>query len=387
MTVGKSRTIWTRNFISIFIINFISGFGQQLANTLISPYASSLGAAEALVGTIAGATAVFALVIRPITGPAIVSFDNKKLLICAYTLNAVGNISYGFITNPSLLLFARACAGFGLGIGAPLCMVIASDSLPEDRMASGLGVFSLALAISQAVGPSVGLALRDAAGYRTTFFIAAGINVLAIVSALILRLPEKERTAFRVRLDTIIAREAVCPALILMCLNLAYSTFSAFMVLYAESKHIEGVGTFFTIYAMVLLVSRPVSGFLGDRFGPKAVFYPGVAMFAAAFLLIAYASSLPVLLASAAIAAVGYGSCQPMMQALCIRSVSRERRGAASSTNYIGTDLGHFFGPVIAGLVVERMGYSVMYMAAILPLILSVFIFFFVKMPKNAAED
>jgi len=50
-----------------------------------------------------------------------------------------------------------------------------------------------------------------------------------------------------------------------------------------------------------------------------------------------------------------------------MKLVPKEKRGAGSSTNYIGQDLGNLVGPVIAGSVVQSLGYSAMWRIMIIP--------------------
>lgn len=63
------------------------------------------------------------------------------------------------------------------------------------------------------------------------------------------------------------------------------------------------------------------------------------------------------------------GVLQPAIQAKCLKSVEAERRGAASSTYYIGTDLGQGGAAVIAGQLIPVYGYSGMFLFYMIPLL------------------
>ena len=122
---------------------------------------------------------------------------------------------------------------------------------------------------------------------------------------------------------------------------------------------------------MTLLVTRPMIGKLGDKYGLVKVFIPAFFAFAMAFMLISVANSTWMFLLAAFISAFGYGACQPAVQTLCMKRVPKEKRGAGSSTNYIGQDLGNLVGPVIAGSVVQALGYSAMWRVMILPVVVA----------------
>ena len=74
------------------------------------------------------------------------------------------------------------------------------------------------------------------------------------------------------------------------------------------------------------------------------------------------------LTAGSILKALGVGTLQPALQAATVQSVPPERRGAATSTFYIGTDLGQFSAPIIAGSLIDSVGYVSMFRIYILPL-------------------
>jgi len=50
-----------------------------------------------------------------------------------------------------------------------------------------------------------------------------------------------------------------------------------------------------------------------------------------------------------------------------MKVVPVNRRGAGSSTFFIGLDLGDLTGPVIAGAIIQLWGYKEMFLASLLP--------------------
>jgi MFS family permease len=93
-----------------------------------------------------------------------------------------------------------------------------------------------------------------------------------------------------------------------------------------------------------------------------------------AFVIVSFSTTLFSFLAAAFIAALGYGACQPAMQALTMKTVPNERRGAASSANYIGMDLGNLAGPMIGGIVAEALGYNAMWRIMTIPFVVGMVI-------------
>ena len=128
-------------------------------------------------------------------------------------------------------------------------------------------------------------------------------------------------------------------------------------------------------------------GKLTDRYGLVKIVVPSLICFAASFLIISYSRSLPMFLLAAFVAAFGYGASQPAIQALSLKCVPKERRGAGSSTNFIGTDLGSLLGPILAGAVADLLGYEVMWRVMILPVVFALVIVLFSRKRISRMEE
>jgi MFS family permease len=175
--------------------------------------------------------------------------------------------------------------------------------------------------------------------------------------------------------QTIFTVSALPMTVIMMLLIVGYSTFNAYMVPYAEGRGIESISVFFTVMALVMLAVRPISGKLTDVFGYKRIMIPAIVAFGASFLVIGTASTLTVVLVGAVLAAVGYGSAQPALMAMCMQSVPVLKRGVASNTLYIGMDLGFFLGPLLGSVVYAVSDYPTMYLTMIVPVAVSLVLF------------
>ena len=384
----KRQTIFHGNYLLICIINCVMNFGQFMTNTLLPRYANSMGTAATLVGFLSSAFSVTSLIVKPVSGPAVDSLDNKKIVFCGLTLVVIANAGYAMAGTYAVLLAFRFLHGVAMGLVTIACLTMASASLPEDRLTSGIAYYSMLQAVSSAIGPSLGLKLADSLGYPAAFLISAGFSVAAAALLTQVRLPQRnDRPPFRVNFKTIIAVEAILPACVMLCLAAAYITISSFLVIYAESIGVEGIGLYFTVNAVVLLASRPLVGKLAEKYGTARVLPAAIVCFAASLLLISLAKSLAAFLTAAVLMAFGYGACQPLIQALCIKSVSPDRRGSASATSYYGTDLGYILSPLISGVLIDRFGYAVMYRCMIGFLALGLVIFAFQSKKIRDLED
>ena len=361
--------IWNPLFISAFTVNFLVHVCTQMMNTLTAKYADFLGAPETIIGLATGLFALTALIFKIFSAPAIDTFNRKYILMGAIGVIFLAFVAYTLSYNIPTLLMARLLQGTGQAFTTTCCLTIASDSLPMEKMSSGIGYFALTSALGQAIAPAIGLWLIGIIGYNCTFAVLAGFMLIAFAAAACMKIEFTRTKKFAITLDSIVARECAVPATILFLLGMEYCCVTSFLVLYGESRGITGnLGLFFTVYAVTMLLSRPLIGTLADRFGPVKVLIPSMCCFAVSFLVISFSSSLMMLLVAAFVSAFGYGGCMPAVQAVAMCSVPKERRGAASCTSYIGQDMGNLVGPTLGGAIVQAAGYASMWRVMIIPM-------------------
>lgn len=366
-TGKKKAKIWNATFTSLFLANIFMYLGHQMCNTLVAKYADYIGASTLIIGLVSSSYAITALIFKLISAPAIDAFNRKYILFFAMCVMGLSLAGYSISRTIPVLMGSRLLQGVGQAFTATCCLTMASDSLPSDKMAQGIGYFSLAQASCQAIGPTIGLKLVEVVGYHATFAIGAAIIFIGAFCVLQIKVSYKSNNKFRFSIRNVIAKEAVIPAVVMFFLTLAFCNINSFLVLYADELGIENIGYFFTVYALALFL-RPLTGKLVDKYGNMCVLIPAMILFAIAFFIISIARSLPVFLIAAFISAIGYGSCLPTVQALSMRLVPKERRGAGSCTAYIGQDLANFAGPTIAGALIGVFGYSSMWRLMILPI-------------------
>lgn len=232
-------------------------------------------------------------------------------------------------------------------------------------------MFALFETIAQAIGPTIGLWLMDLVGFQFTFVISAVLMFLSALVVVFYKQPPFVRMKkFKISFDSVIAKDALKYAVLLFVFNFSFCVVSTYLVIYAAGRGVtENIGFYFTLYACVMLFSRPLIGRLTDKYGVAKVIVPALCCFVAAYMLISVADSLPVFLLASFFSAFGTGACQPAVQALCMKCVPKEKRGAASSTCYIANDLGTLVGAPVAGMLVEAFGYTVMWRVMTLPII------------------
>jgi MFS family permease len=326
------------------------------------------------------------LAIRPVAGPVTTKSDKRSLLIAVFIIGGVANLGYALFQSIPMFILFRVLTGIQYGFVGSLLMTLAGDSLPPEKMASGMGVYGVGAAVGTALAPSAGLYLLslgariagEGAGFRLAFLFASAMMLASVIPSVIL-LPDRERKRGAARsgawYTNILSAGALAPAGVMFFIITAYSLYNVYMVEFAAERGIAGIGAFFPVIAGTLVFSRPFSGRLADIHGASKTIFPGLVLLAVSFIVVSAGRSLAAVLAGGVAAALGYGATQPALQSMCLQSVTPVKRGVASNTVYIGMDLGLFLGPLCGSLVYERFNFSVMFMAGVVPVAAAIVLF------------
>lgn len=375
--MSQKETIWSAPYVALMATNFFQSMAAFMTNTTLPLYLDALGAATSMVGIVVGAFAITALLVRPFAGPAFDSFSRKRLLLAAQTVIAASLVGYGAVSSIPGLFCVRLLHGIGIGCSGPLAMSLVSEFLPVSRLASGISIYALAQSFAQVIGPAVGLWLAEAIGFSNAYFVSALSVLVAMVGVFFVKEPSRERLPYRFSLNRMFAREAVPKAAVLCLLCIAFAGTTSYLVLYGNLLGIGSMGTYFVVYALCLVGTRPLFGKMADRFGAPRVLLVGVLFFAASYVMLWQVRDFAGIIAVAVVASAGFGACAPLIQSMALGSVPVERRGAAANTSFTGMDVGMLIGPATSGFVIEALvpvvggqieAYSCMWLVMLAPL-------------------
>jgi EmrB/QacA subfamily drug resistance transporter len=112
-----------------------------------------------------------------------------------------------------------------------------------------------------------------------------------------------------------------------------------------------------SLYTLVLGISTPLSGYLGDRFGTKRIYLGGLALFAVGSLLAGLSASqgsLLFLIGARAIQGLGGGIALPLGMAMMFRAFPPGQRGAAFGVFGIVMVFAPAIGPLVGGWLVDH---------------------------------
>lgn len=376
--------LWTKDFILICLASLMTSIAMQILNSTISLYADSLGATATFSGIMATLFAVTAGVLRPIGGRFSDRNGRRLTIIIGTAVFAVSIMGFGvFAILPALLVF-RAIQGVGFSTSSTAAAAAVTDVTPRHRLGEGLGYFGLGYTMAMAIGPAIGIPFAKAGNYTLLYIITAAMVVLGLVFAFFCNYEKRRKNLTCHPADDILVQDtpnrgiwqffektALPASLAYMLCSLANGSVLAFVSLYAQKQGFNGITLFFLLQALMMFVSRFVTGRLYDRKGAMFVITPAVLIGITSFLLIILSKNETGFLIAGAVYGIAFGMLMPVFNTLAVQRAPAHRRGAASATFYLFIDIGIGLGSAIWGLVIDTMGFDAMFTGAAICLVLA----------------
>lgn len=334
--------------------SFFFMFSTMFVNPLINGYAKELGASSAFAGIIVGIMSLAAMFLRPVAGNLTDKFSKYRLSFIGGTLIFVGVMGYVLTPSSGWLLLFRLINGTGYVL-CTVCMTTwLAFLVPRQHVGEAMGFYGLMNALAMALAPAVSINIYQKIGYRTSLVASAVSALLMIVAIQFVgdhALPKK-RVRTQKKSFKIIQFNVLPVAILTTLFAIPYFVTQADIVTYVEQKHLTvAVGSYFLIYAVVLLIIRVGLKRYFDtvRFG--VWFWLSLVSTAAYIILLAIMNNDWQMALAAALMASGYGIIYSVLQSTALLLAPIEEQGLASATFYLGLDIAMAFGPMISGVI------------------------------------
>lgn len=364
--VNSNKKLFSKVYLLLTLVNIITAFGFSMISSIVSTYAVSLGAGLTLAGTLAGIFSISALIIRPFSGIALDILNKRNMCIVSTAMICLSFLGYAFTQNIPTMLFFRVLHGMSFGISSTASMALVSEYIPKERLGEGLGYFGLGQIISRICGPYIGIVIKDRFGYQKLFII---ITLLTVMAVILLFLVKVDKTAYRtirktdlnIRFEHLVVKDCIVYALVSGLFSLGNGITSSFLVLLGEERGIANIALFFTVNAIVLFILRFMVGRFIDRSSLTPIVIISLIFTGISMYMIGISTGISMILIAAVLVAIGQGTGQLSLQSACIRKVDAAKIGIATSTYYIGADIGQGLGPIIGGKISELYNYNMMF--------------------------
>lgn len=356
--------LWNKNYLKIWIGNFLIHFSFTLIVPLLPLYLSErFGADKQAIGVALSGYALMSLLIRPFSGWVVDSFPRKVVLIvCNFVFFA---LFAGYLVAGSLTAFTlfRTLHGAPFGATTVAASTVAIDVLPSERRAEGIGYYGLSNNLATAIGPVVAIGVLNAfaGNFQALFAISMAFSLFGFILDATIHMPRRDFVPEKpvISLDRFFLLKGWREALTMVCYAFSYGVVSTYVAIYGKEELgiTSGTGLFFSLFAIGLIVSR-LTGAKSLRRGlvtRNATF--GVIVSWMGYLTFASIPNAFGYYAAAFIIGMGNGHMYPAFQTMFINLAPNSQRGTANSSILTSWDAGVGLGVLVGGFLAEHFGY------------------------------
>lgn len=369
MADGYKERLWTKDFINVSIVNFALMMSMYLLLVTMAIYAAQeYDASMSMAGLVASIYIIGSMFGRLFGGKQISKTGGKKMLIISTVFVLILTTLYFIPLGIFGLIILRFLHGMAMGYAFTATGTIVAQIIPPSRNGEGIGYFSMSVVLSTAIGPLIGIMMITYGSFTHVFIFSTVMAVISLILGLTVRAPQvrmvqktgPKKFSFGEYFET----RALPISIVIFIMAFGYSGILSFITSYAQEINLIQAGSlYFTVYGIVVLLSRPFTGPLLDRKGANIIMYPAMISFVIGMLIISQASHTWIFLIAAMLLGFGYGNIQSITQALAIQVTPPHRMGLANSTYFIFLDLGLGIGPFLLGYIIPVIGYRGMYVA------------------------
>jgi len=371
--------IWIKDFFLTWINRFSFFLAHHLTRPILPLYLVSFGASSTVIGAVMAVFTITATATRIPVGLLIDRIGRKPFLIAGVALFAVGNFGYLWAPGILLMLPFRMLHGVGWSGCTTAVATLAADIAPPKRRGELIGYAAMASSLGGAIGPVAGFALLQRFDFSGVFFGAAALLFVSLILAAFVKEPEHgPRNNHRQRwIDLLVIPETLLPAVAVAFLSFGHGGILTFLPIHALKLGLENPGLWFGLYALCLLLSRPVAGPLSDRISRRAVIIPGLILNLLGIGILALAASPAWLMAAAVVGGFGTGAAQPALMTVAVDQTSPQRRGQSMAQYQCFYDLGIGLGSLTLGAFLDLVdqNFSLMYAATAVVALIGLWIY------------
>ena len=343
------------------IANLLLYAGVYLCQAVVPLAARGMGVGPLAVGWVGTAFFLATLTVRVPAGHATDRFGSQRPLVVGALLAGAASLLLALAGNPLALGLCRALQGMGLALFTTALAPRVAEGAETGRMTSAFSRFGISTNMAAALGPLAGIQLFEAGRPGAAYVLAAfACGAAALLAVRTPGSPGPPHADSEPRLPpSPLPSVGIGPwwpfVVAIGAFGITYAVHVDFVPVLAASRAIPAFGVYYTTYAAIIIVTRTLSGRIGDRFGRIWMVVPGGMAALAALFLLSQTTHLGELLVVAGLYAIAAGSIHPAVLAGLVERAPRERRGIASAVFYLAYDGGIALGGPSVGLLLARV--------------------------------
>jgi predicted MFS family arabinose efflux permease len=385
MATHTTRKILTRDFILCFVTQFIFTSAAFSLLPTLPIYLSRLGQTETEIGLLIGSFSVSSLILRPFVGRALLNIPEKYFMMIGSLFFAFGSVAYLFAPPFWPFLMVRIFQGIGFAFFTTASFTLVADISPEAHRGQSFSYFIVAVTISSALAPPLGMFIINRFGFSFLFWCCLGLSLCSLVITHKLGksqvVPPRDSST---QDGLFFSRKALQPSIFSFFPFFFWGAISTFFPIYAIKHGMTNPGLFFTTIGVMLILARVFGGRILDLYSRERIIMHSFTPYVVSMVLLSFSTTVPMFILVAVILSVGPAFLIPALMAYAV-----DRGGAsgpAMGTFNAVSDLGICLGPVIMGIVIQLTSYPTMFLCIALAAVINL-AYFYSSVRKNVSSN
>ena len=389
---SDSSSIFNATFIQLFIIQILSMMTFYSLFVIIGPYAvHTYHVSTTIAGLITGMTIIGTMVARFSAGIMTAKFSAKKLTILSMIILVPILLAYQYEGGIIYLLIIRFIQGLSVGLTGTVTNTAVINVIPLARRAEGIAYFSLATILGTAFGPFLALLIEQHYSYTILFWLEFVTGVVTLIASFLIDAKKvtikATSTNKKFNLKTLIEPKVLGISLTLGFVTFGYAALQSELDFYASDLNLVTFASyFFLVYALAILVSRPLVGRLMDNKNENYVVYPALIILAIGLFILGKMSNGWMMLLAAILIGFGFGNFQSAVQSTTTQMVPADRLTQTTATYFICYEFSLGFGPSIIGFIQPMLGYQNLFIVMAVIALIGIILYYFIHGRKVSAH-
>lgn len=357
-----------------FILLNGSLFLETLVYGLLAPlvpyYAETFGANQVQLGLLFAVYSLSLLVASFPAGMACDKIGYRPVLLSGMMLLIISTLLLAVIQSFGLMLLARFLQGLAGAAIWTAALSAATALTPPEKRGGRLGLMMALTGLGTIAGPLFSGFLVQSRGYQAPFIYTALVLVLLTLPYLWLKLPgpgagsQQENSSSGNYVRMLGNPRVLSVVLIIMAGSFSFGMLEPLLPMHLSLEFGMGsgeIGLVFGVLSLVFTISRPLTGYLSDRVGYKAMMLWGMGVTIVA--MPALALSTGIILMYAAGCLYSLSNCAMMTPCLPLLTQYSDQEGHSSYGRSFGMvnaaySVGLLLGPGLGGLVAEYFSFA-----------------------------
>jgi MFS family permease len=349
-----------RPLVPLFLTVLVDVLALTIMLPLLPHMAEHYGASAFVATTLFACYSACQFVSGPVLGAVSDRVGRKPTLLVSQFGTFAGLLVLAFTNRLELMFVARIIDGLTAGNLSIAQAYITDVTRPEDRTRA-FGLIGIAFGIGFLFGPGVS-GLLGKLDFHYPPMLAAALSLLSVIltATLLPAIPGKARAKvtrselFRRYMGNALTRGRL---LEMFCFTFSFSTLTSGLALMLAGRFHYGVLGAALVFAYSGVIGGSVQGGLGRlsrAVGEARLSMAALGMMIVGYVLLALATSLPMLLVAIAVGALGSAVARPSLTTLLTRTVSDHEQGLALGINQSLGSIAMTCAPLVGGLLIQR---------------------------------